>query len=43
MILALLVGILGKSLIYRGKNSGQRNEPCGTPCLTISHPEEVLL
>jgi hypothetical protein len=43
MILALLVSILGKSLLYRRKNSGPRIENCGSLWLTISHPEEVLL
>jgi hypothetical protein len=43
MILALLLGILANSLIHRRKNGGPRIEPRGTSCLTISHPEEILL
>jgi hypothetical protein len=42
-ILALLAVVLGRSLTYNRKNNGPRIEPCGTPCLMISHSEEVLI
>jgi hypothetical protein len=41
-ILALFVGILGKSLIYGRKNTGPGIDPYGTPRVTISQPDEML-
>jgi hypothetical protein len=43
MILALLVVMLGRSLIYNKKSNGPRIEPCGTLYLIISHSEDVSI
>jgi hypothetical protein len=32
----------GRSLIYITNNKGPRTEPCGIPCLIISHSEYAV-
>jgi len=43
-MVAFLVVILDSSFILKKKrNNEPRTEPCGTPRLTFSHPEDILL
>jgi hypothetical protein len=35
--------VLGKSFIYKRNNKGPNIDPCGTPCLTLSQSEVILV